>query len=81
MIEFEPTIEPSDISSSADLSGQICFNAVSRLLSDKDRVAAATSPLEPDQVQSDPYDLLKARQKMSAPTGADVFHFRNTHGR
>ena len=46
MIEFEPTIEPSSGDGPSDLSGQTCINSVARFLSDKERVAAATTPLD-----------------------------------
>jgi len=80
-MEFEPTIEPSETNAPTDLAGQVCLNAVTQFLTDKDRVAAATTPLEIDSPLTDPYELLRAREAMGSPTGAEVFYFRNSHGK
>jgi hypothetical protein len=81
LIEFEPTIDSSENESLAALpmDGASCVSAVSKLLSDPDKLKRAISPLEPE-VPSDPYDLLKVRRAMGRPNGAHVFYYQNNHG-
>jgi hypothetical protein len=76
MINKEPTIDSSEPESGCSLQP---FD-LGRIAIDPERVRAMTTPLESEPKEETRLEFTE-RIKATPATGAEVFHYRNLHGR